>query len=179
MFYSNSVNRTFERITKKYWYRLLNLEIKDLNFNLNYLRVKVERIEKSLNEGLPHDLVLRFFELNERKSLVINNRMKTNLIKKFKYLTVDNNIALNPFNNIDKSGWLINISGKNIPERVSELLSLGDNFGLPVRQSCMKDRVSIVLETLKNFEINYNRISGGTLEMTRISVANSLQRSLV
>jgi len=179
MFYSNSVNHTFERITKEYWYRLLNLEIKDLNFNLNYLRVKVERIEKSLSEGLPHDLVLKFFELNERKSLVINNRMKTNLIKKFKYLTVDNNIALNPFNNIDKSGWLINISGKNIPERVSELLSLGDNFGLPVRQSaCMKDRVSVVLETLKNFEINYNRIPGGALEMTRISVVNSLQRFL-
>ncbi|XP_025268300.1 uncharacterized protein LOC112639226 [Camponotus floridanus] len=65
--------------------------------------------------------------------------------------------ALNPFNNIDKTGWLINISNKNIPDRVFELLSLGDNFGLPLLQSHAKDRINVVLETLKNFEINYNR----------------------
>jgi len=106
--------------------------------------------------------------------------MKTNLSNKFKQLTVNNNLALNPFNNINTSGWLINISGKNIPARVSELLSLGDNFGLAisVQQSCGRDRVSVVLETLKNLEINYNRILGGSVETTRISVANSLQRFL-
>jgi len=162
----------------KYRYRLLNLEIKDLNFNLNYLRVSVERIERALSEGLPRDLVLRFFELNERKFLKITNRLKSNLIKKFNNLTVNNNTALNPFNNIDIARWLINISGKNIPDRVSELLRLGDSFGLPVHQSFKNDRVGVVLETLKNFEINYNRIPKEAVEMTRISVANSLQKFL-
>ncbi|GAB1861615.1 hypothetical protein CAJAP_02694 [Camponotus japonicus] len=176
-FYSSSVNRTFEKIMKKYRYTLLNLEIKDLNFNLNYLRANVARIERGLMECLPRDLLLRFFKLNERKFLKIN-KIKSNLIKKFKNLTVKYDTALNPFNNIDNTGWLINISSKNIPDRVSELLSLGDNFGLPVLQSHAKDRVSVVLETLKNFEINYNRILGAAVEMTRNSIANSLQRFL-
>ncbi|EFN61668.1 hypothetical protein EAG_15962, partial [Camponotus floridanus] len=72
----------------------------------------------------------------------------------------------------------INISNKNIPDRVSELLSLGDNFGLPVLQSYAKDRVSVALETLKNFEINYSRIPDTAAAMTRNSVANSLHRFL-
>ncbi|XP_025266911.1 uncharacterized protein LOC112638816 [Camponotus floridanus] len=86
--------------------------------------------------------------------------------------------SLNPFNNIDKTGWLINISNKNIPDRVSELLSLGDNFGLPLLQSHAKDRVNVVLETLKNLEINYNRIPVTVIASTRNSVANSLNRFL-
>jgi len=133
---------------KKYRYTLLNFEIKDLNFNLNYLRTNV-RIERGLMECLPRDLLLRFFELNERKFLKINNKIKSNLIQKFKNLIVKYDTALHPFNNIDKTGWLINISSKNIPDRVSELLSLGDNF-LSVLQSYAKDRVSVVLKTLKN-----------------------------
>jgi len=53
-FYSSSVNHIFEKTTKEYRYRLLNLEIKDLNFNLKYLRVSVERIEKSILSKVYH-----------------------------------------------------------------------------------------------------------------------------
>lgn len=165
-----------KKITKKYRYRLLDFEIKDINVNLNYLRANVRRIERELSECLPQDLVLRFFEFNEHMFSTLTKKTKSKLIKKFKNLTDNNNISLNPFNNIDKTQWLINISGKNIPERVSEFFSLGDNFGLPIHQSFKNDRVNIVLETLKNLEINYNRIPREAVESTRIVVANSLQK---
>ncbi|XP_029664892.1 uncharacterized protein LOC115236523 [Formica exsecta] len=70
------------------------------------------------------------------------------------------------------------MSSKNIPERVFELLSLGDNFGLPLHQSHKKDRINIVLETVKNSETNYRHIPYELIETTRISVANSLERFL-
>ncbi|KAL6420616.1 hypothetical protein ACFW04_014645 [Cataglyphis niger] len=105
-FCSNSVNRRSDNIMKNYRYKLLNLEIKDLNFNFNYLRAI------------------------------------------------------------------------NVPERVLELLSLGDNFGLPLQQSHKKNRISIALETVKNLEANHRHISNELIETTRISIANSLERFL-
>ncbi|KAL6423075.1 hypothetical protein ACFW04_010509 [Cataglyphis niger] len=73
---------------------------------------------------------------------------------------------------------LVNIRNKNVPERVLELLSLDDNFGLPLQQSHKMDRISIALETVKNLETNHLHISNELIETTRISIANSLERFL-
>lgn len=119
------------------------------------MRATIRKTEKRLFDDLPRDLVLRFFDLNKHKILAFNHRIKNNLTKKFRNLTFRHNTVFNPFSNIDNSRWLVNISNKNIPERVSELLSLGDNFGLPLHQSHKKDRIGIVLETVKNLGTNH------------------------
>ncbi|KAL6417808.1 hypothetical protein ACFW04_012522 [Cataglyphis niger] len=130
-FYSNSVNHH--------------------NFNLNYLRAIVKKTKKRLLDGLPRELILRFFDLYKHKILLFNHRIKNNLTKKFSKLISKHNTVFNPFDNIDNSRWLVNISNKNVPERVYELLNLGDNFGLPLQQSHKKDGISIALVTSCQF----------------------------
>jgi len=79
---------------------------------------------------------------------------------------------------MDKSKWLVNLSSKNIPDTVSDLLSLGDNFALPIQHDLKNDRINYVLDVVKNFEVNCNIFPTDFVETTRISVANTLQKFL-
>ncbi|KAL6420386.1 hypothetical protein ACFW04_014513 [Cataglyphis niger] len=68
------------------------------------------------------------------------------MLRKFSKLTSKHNTVFNSFDNIDNLRWLVNIS------------LLGDSFGLPLQQSHKKDRISIILETVKNLEANHHHI---------------------
>jgi len=177
-FHSNSIKRKFDRFKKANQYRLLNFEIEDQNINLNYLYKKIKDIEERLFECLPQDLVTTFFELNRRRLTSFDYSIKNNSINKFNNLTQKHNTCLHPFSNIDKSMWFVNISSKDIPDTISDLLSLGDNFALPIEQEQKNDRTNFVLEVVKNFEVNSNILPTDATEKTRISVANILQRFL-
>lgn len=58
------------------------------------------------------------------------------------------------------------------------MLSLGENFGLPLDPSCKKDRTNVILETIKNFESNQQNLSKETVEMVRSSIADLLRKFL-
>ncbi|XP_025270368.1 uncharacterized protein LOC112639708 [Camponotus floridanus] len=67
---------------------------------------------------------------------------------------------------------------KDIPDTVSDVLSLGDNFALPIEQKQKNDRNNLVLDVVKNFEVHSNILPTDTIETTRISISNILQRFL-
>lgn len=46
--------------------------------------------------------------------------------------------------------WFVNLTNKDIPRQVSELLQFGERFTLPIRHDIKK----VVLETIKNVESN-------------------------
>ena len=72
----------------------------------------------------------------------------------------------------------MNISNKTIPQSISEFLCLGDNFGLPLNTRDNKDRVTSLLETVKNMEVNYKKIPAQLIETTRNNIADAIHKSL-
>ncbi|KMQ82275.1 hypothetical protein RF55_23574, partial [Lasius niger] len=65
-----------------------------------------------------------------------------------------------------------------MPKIVSDLLSLGDSFGLPIDLADKNDRLDSVLEVVKNFELCTNKIPQCSIEKTRTTVANSVHKWL-
>ena len=58
--YSNSVNKKFCKKFMSFRFNILSFEIRDMNFNLNFLLKSVRSIELRLTEMLPSDLINRF-----------------------------------------------------------------------------------------------------------------------
>jgi len=174
-FHSNSVNQKYYNIVRRNAFRLLNLEIKDINFNLNFLQSNIHNIEKRLSDYLPPELLTRFFEFNKQKLLTFNRIKKNDSIKKFYSLMRSNNLSLNPFKEIDRSKWLVNLSNKKIPDNVLDILSLGDKFSIPVNQNDRKDRINSVVEVAKNLEINCCKIPNELVDSTRSAVVKALR----
>lgn len=182
-FHRNSIKRKFDKFKKANQYKLLNFEIEDQHINLNYLYKKIKNIEerRRLFECLPYDLVTTFFELNRHRLISFDYSTKNNSIKKFnnlKQFETKIQHLFTSFFNIDRSKWFVNISSKDIPDTVSDLLSLGDNFALPIEQEQKNDRTNYVLDVVKSFEVNSNILPTDTTEITRISMTNILQRFL-
>lgn len=173
-FHSNSIKRKFDKFKKANQYKLLNFEIEDQHINLNYLYNKIKNIEERLFECLPYDLVTTFFELNRHRLISFDYSTKNNSINNLKRKY---NTCLHPFSILIDLRF-VNISSKDIPDTVSDLLSLGDNFALPIEQEQKNDRTNYVLDVVKSFEVNSNILLTDTTEITRISVANILQRFL-
>jgi len=61
------LSNKYARLKKCYQRRLLNLEIKDKHGQINYLTIKIEKIEEILRFKLPVDLLKNFFESNGNK----------------------------------------------------------------------------------------------------------------
>ncbi|RLU15924.1 hypothetical protein DMN91_011681 [Ooceraea biroi] len=107
-----------------------------------------------------------------------NNDIKNRLIDKFNL----NKFRQSPipeilFNN-DHSGWLVNISNKQIPKEVLSMLSLGGKFGLPISNTHKDDRLASTLEIVKNFEVKYHLLPTDLLNETRCAISNALQKFL-
>lgn len=177
-FHSNKVNRKFSNFRKRSQLMILNLEIRDINYNLKYLRTKIRTIEERICSSLPEELTLDFFDCNNYKFNKYNHEIKNKLIKKFNDLLRERNIEYNSFFNIDKSKWLVNVSKKQIPDTVISILSLGDKFSLPINQSEKNDRMCSILETIKNFELNCYKIPKEKIDITRGALADSLEEFL-
>lgn len=83
---------------------------------MRFLRSNIKKLENRLLRGLPHDIVLRFFELNKRKMFTYNCSDKEKAVKKFNNLMSKHKVTLNPFEKIGKEvrlrrpsildGWL-------------------------------------------------------------------------
>lgn len=64
-------------------------------------------------------------------------------------------------------------SKKAIPDYVSNVLSLGNKFGLTVNYKG-SDRLSITLDTIKNFEVRSYKIHPNEVNHVRSLISNSL-----
>lgn len=107
---------------------MLNLEIKDINFHLNFLRSKVTKIENKLFDNLSENLVTAFFNFARNKIGNHNQATKYKFIKKFNDLCCNTRI-ISFFNmNYNMVKWLINVSNKLISDPIQRFLSLGENL---------------------------------------------------
>ncbi|XP_071653548.1 uncharacterized protein [Temnothorax longispinosus] len=88
------------------------------------------------------------------------------------------NPIINSLLNINHKKWIINLSNKQIPDRVLKFLSLGDRFALPVDRKDKNDRVNSVVDIIKNFESNIHLIAEDIVEEARDRISNSLFRFL-
>ncbi|XP_011858224.1 PREDICTED: uncharacterized protein LOC105555793 [Vollenhovia emeryi] len=88
------------------------------------------------------------------------------------------NPTYSSFFNNDRSKWIINTSDKTIPKNVMDILSLGDKFGLPFNHRNSIDREKLVLETIKNVELNSYKITDNALADIRSRIAHSLHNFL-
>lgn len=70
---------------------MLNLKIKDANYNLNFLRSKSKYIKNRLFACIPDELVIDFFECSSEKFRKYNHKLKNNLTKKFDNLLREQN----------------------------------------------------------------------------------------
>jgi len=59
---SSQLNRKYISLKKNYQKRLLNLEIKDIHSQLNYIRIRLEGIERYLRSKILATLLENFFE---------------------------------------------------------------------------------------------------------------------
>jgi len=172
------LNKKFYSLKENFQRKLLNLEIKDIHSQINYLMSRLESIEKSLNSKLPSDLLKRFFESNHNRCLKYNSEIKEKLINKFNRLRSYQNLRYNNFFDMDRSKWIINNSSKEIPDYVSNILSLGERFALPINVNDSKDRLDTTLGIVKNFEASIYKFPEMCVDNIRAMVVNSLNRNL-
>lgn len=178
-FRSNFVNHKLRVFKKRYQRTMLNFEISDINYNLNFLRTKIKEFERQLFLYLPDDLVNNFFIYNSEKIFKHNNETKSKLMDKFNRSLTKQNLYYNSFLNTDRSKWIINISNKQIPDRITNFLSLGDRFGLPFNNKNKNDRLVSTLEVIKNFECYSQKIPQDIMDESRGRIADALKRFLV
>ncbi|XP_071576680.1 uncharacterized protein [Temnothorax nylanderi] len=173
-FRSNSVKHKFNSFSQRYKKSILNLEIKDINYHLSYLKSEIAYISDRLRSHLPEKTLTDFFDVNEHKLTNFNLKQKNLSINKFNRTFTRYNTCSSFFNN-DRTKWLVNISKKSIPANVSRFLSLGDRFGLPINNSDAKDRLRTTLDIVKNFETNCYKLPENMVSGVRNSVAESLK----
>ncbi|XP_071579989.1 uncharacterized protein [Temnothorax nylanderi] len=172
-FRSYSAKHRFIIFKERYKRAILNLEIRDLNNHLNFLKSEIEYIRDDLSSLLPHKLLIEFFNSNNRKIMKHNVQQKHKATNKFNRIFSKQDYKT--FFNNDRKKWLINISNINIPDNITHILSLGDNFGIPVTNRDKKDRLLTTIDTIKNFETSSYKMPPAAINTIRSSIANSLK----
>jgi len=177
------LNRKYYNLKKNVHKKLLNLEIKDIHSQINFLILKVQSIEEFLSFKLPSDLLKCFFESNHNRFQKYSREVKERLIKKFNKIKSYQNTRYNNFFNMDKSKWIINYSSKEIPNYVNNILSLGERFALPINVNDSRDRLDTTLKwvvsnsIVKNFEASIFKFPVQCVDK-RAMIVNSLNRNL-
>ncbi|XP_011861707.1 PREDICTED: uncharacterized protein LOC105558566, partial [Vollenhovia emeryi] len=177
-FHSYSVNRSFNELKSRTKKTLLNMEIKDMNYNLTFLRKENIKIETQIRFLLPNDIANNFFLMNKDKINKHDTETKNRLIKKFNNILNKYHTEYDSFFKFNHSKWIVNVSSKKIPDSVSRFLSLGDRFSLPIDPKNKDDRLLTVVNVIKNLEANAYKFGTKTIEETRNDVSNNLQRFL-
>jgi len=153
-FFSRVAKRKFDNLKKRNQKTILNLEIRDINNHLKYLKSRIIKIEELLKSKLPINVVTDFFKFSNNKINAFNLSLKTKSIAKFDNIICKQNINLNPFYNINTDKWLVNLSNKQIPKFAQDILSLGERFCLPLDLQNKKDRLCSVVEMIKCFDVS-------------------------
>jgi len=172
------LNKKSRNFKKSYQRRLLNLEISDIHSEIVSLKRKIQAIELFLNNKLPHDLSKNFYDSNNNKFNRHGLEAKKKLINKFKKINGIQNETLNKFLNIDKSKWIVNESSVKIPDRILNVLSLGDKFSVPINCKDYRDRRDTTLNVIKNFESSCYMFPDNSLDKLRAVIVNLIGKYL-
>ena len=151
------VKNKYKRSLYSFQKNLLNLEIKKQHYKFNDLWYNLLDLDNFLELNLTFDLTKEFYETQK---LRLDRIRAKNLDKKTKKL---NNLYNEKYKsekfNTDK-GWFKNLSYKNIPQEVVNIVSLGDKFSYKQNIS-KKDKV----EYIKGLETNIYKICPGYLDL--------------
>jgi len=154
------------------------LEIRDVHSQIRVVTRKIESIEGFLSSKIPLDILNEFYESNINKFNRHRMDAKRKMIKKFNTINGVQNKALNNFFNMDKSKWIINESNVKIPERIINILSLGDKFALPLDVNDYHDCRDMTLNLIKNFEISCYKFPENSLDKLRAIMVNLINKQL-
>jgi len=171
-------NRKFNNLKKDFQFKLLNLEIREVHGRMNFLKLKIQNLEKLLHLKLPNDLVENFTSSNYNRFNNYNRKVVLKLKNKFNRIRAIQNSRVTDIFNTDKSKWITNLCSIDIPESVMNVLSLGEKFGLPANLSDSRERVELIVNFVKNFEASTPKLPERIVDKARSMVVNSLCRNL-
>jgi len=174
---SLQLNRKYTSLKKNYQKRLLNLEIKDIHSQVNYIKIRLEEMEIYLRSKIPVNLLKNFFESNNNKFNNYNKAIKTKLINKLNKIKIWRHENINNFCNMDTSKCIVNNSDKELPDYALNILSLGERFGLPCNNKDRKERAEINLSVIKNFEASSYTFPENVLDKMRPGIVNMLSKN--
>jgi|GEM_PF-1112420 len=172
------VNRRFGNLRKNFRLKLLNLEIRDIHYEIGHLMLKLKNLERLLSSLLPSDILNNFFDSNINRIRRHNLNCKTKLIDKFNKISSARIAEVNNFFMVDNQKWVVNNSNKIIPLPVMNFLSLGEKFALPLDFNNSKDRLDTTLAFVKNFEASSYKIPERVVDKVRSSLVNTLKKNL-
>jgi len=121
-------SRRFINSKNEFLRKILNLEIKDIHFEISHLLSRLNNIEKSLSCLLPADILSNFYDSNINRIRKYNTNSKLKSIMKFNKIKMSQNTEYNNFFKFDNSKWVVNNCNKIIPDSVKKFLSLGEKI---------------------------------------------------
>ena len=127
---------------------LLNLEIRDINFHMNFLNKSLSSLKNLiLNLNIDNLTINNFFTYTNKKCKLIREKHNRNLIKKFVCLAKKQRSLL--INSTSKVQFFKNLTDVQIPDDIIDVVSLGPKFR--IKKGC--DKKDIV-DTVKNVEFS-------------------------
>lgn len=123
---NRNISNHIDRIEKG----TLNLEIKITYSNINRIKNNIELVKSQIIVLIPSHIFINFNNRLELSFKKWSERVKRSNIQKFMKLKFFTQNLNKPFTSNAK--WFMNISDVDIPTEVSDFLSLGPKFGVPV-----------------------------------------------
>lgn len=124
----NLERRFNEYIIKTFTKNTLNILITDTTKNVHTLQEKILKSKNHLQLLLARNILDEFINKEALRIDKIFENIKLKNIKKFSRLK-------NKDVNLNTSNWIENLTEVNIPDCVTEILSLGPNFAVPLKSA--------------------------------------------
>lgn len=118
-------------LKKRFLYRLLKTEIKDIHFYIEFINNKFEKLkERIVNSSLDSNTIENFFNFSETKFLSIRNNQKEKYFNKLNFLMSKSHYT-HKAQHLDESKWVVNLTKVNLPKDVIDIVSLGRKHSIP------------------------------------------------
>ena len=146
-FHSLTCKQKLLKINRHITSKLLNLEILDINFHINFLKKSLSTLKnKILKLNIDMSSINNFFAFTDQKSKRILNKHEKILKRKFDFLF---NKMLEYSESIVPKQFFKNLTDTQIPNQVIDVVSLGPKFS--IRENTSKKDI---IDTVKNVEIS-------------------------
>jgi len=96
-------NKKLNNLKSNFQYKLLNLEIKEIHSQINFLKRKIENIEIILYNNISKVIIDNFISSNDNRFINYSNNIMYRLIEKFNKIRLTQNSLVKDFNKIDRS----------------------------------------------------------------------------
>ena len=129
------------------------------------------KIEKT---NISRDTLYTFFQFTDKKNKIVNHKKKLKLDSKLSKLLSISKVKKNFNINVNKS-WLINLSDKEIPNDVVDIVSLGRGHSLPTK--CSKKDILKTLKCVEHFMM-YSSLDSKNKDHIREKIVHNLKSSI-